>query len=107
MNFFTPFNCVSWVTNFGVSPAKATLIDGVLLGVNVEKVLDKKVTFDEQNPSRFHFYDLLFCVDSKRKGLSLGVFPFNIFHKSHGLKEVTNEFTQGDEYFKGCCSKLV
>ncbi len=101
-----PYLTTSWVTTFGTSPNKATLIDGVFFGVNVEKVLDAGIKFDEECPARFHFYDLLFCVKAKKKGLSLGVFPFNIFHASHGLKEVTEEFKQGDLYFRNFCANL-
>jgi len=98
-----PYNNTCWVTTFGHSPQKATLIDGVLLGVNVDKVLQSGVKFDEDCPAKFHFYDLLFCVRAKKAGLSLGVFPFNIFHASHGLTSPTEEFYKGDEYFKQVC----
>jgi hypothetical protein len=106
LNTIRPFSNVCWVTNFGTSPSKATLIDGVLMGINVEKVLDKNIKFDEECPSRFHFYDLIFCVKAKLKGLSLGVFPFNIFHASHGLTEPNAEFYSGDLYFKELCAKI-
>ena len=95
-----------WVTTFGVSPQPVTLIDGAFLGVNVEKVLESGVRFDEECPSGFHFYDLLFCVNAKRKGLKLGVFPFNTFHQSPGLKSITEEFIKGDQYFKQYCSTI-
>lgn len=95
-----------WVTNFGVSPTKANLIDGVFIGVNVQKLLDKNVTFDENCPARFHFYDLLLSVRSKKAGLRLGVVPIVLFHRSHGLTNVDNEFIQGDIYFKTYCNSL-
>lgn len=101
-----PYSNTCWVTTFGHSPADATLIDGVLLGVNVEKVLQAGVKFDEDCPAKFHFYDLLFCVRAKKAGLSLGVFPFNIFHASHGLTNPNEEFYKGDQYFKHVCKTL-
>lgn len=97
-------NC--WVTTFGSSPDNATLLDGVFLCVNVEKVLEKGVKFDENCPAKFHFYDLLFSVNAKKAGLKLGVVPVVLFHRSHGLTEVTQDFLQGDQYFKNYCSKL-
>jgi len=95
-----------WMTNFGKTPQEVTLIDGVFLGINVEKVLEKGIKFDEACPSRFHFYDLLFCINAKKAGLKLGVFPFNVFHRSHGLREFNQEFLDGDRYFKSYCSLL-
>ena len=95
-----------WVTTFGLSPQPVTLIDGAFLGVNVERVLDSGVRFDEECPAKFHFYDLLFCINAKRKGLKLGVFPFNTFHQSPGLKSFTDEFVKGDQYFKQYCSTI-
>lgn len=95
-----------WITNFGKSPQEVILIDGVFMGLNIEKCLKANLLFDEKCPSRFHFYDLLLCVNAKRKNLKIGVFPFIIFHKSHGLKQLNEEFIQGDQYFKQYCSKL-
>jgi len=100
-----PHNTQASVTSFGLSPDSATLIDGVFLGINVEKVLEKGVKFDELCPAKFHFYDLLFCVNAKLAGLSLGVFPINIFHQSPGLTQFTEEFKQGDDYFREFCQK--
>lgn len=95
-------NC--FMTSFGLSPSDANLIDGVFIGVNVEKVLEKGVKFDENCPAKFHFYDLLFSINSKKKGLKLGVVPIVLFHKSHGLTKFTQEFIDGDMYFKKVCA---
>lgn len=103
----SPYNTQHYDTTFGETPASATLLDGVFLGVNVEKVLEAGVTFDEECPAKFHFYDLLFSVRAKVAGLSLGVYPFKIFHASHGLKEFTKEFMDGDLYFRKYCGTLV
>lgn len=101
-----PFS-TCWMTNFGKSPQQVILVDGVFFGVNVEKILEKGLRFDEECPSRFHFYDLLFCVNAKKAGLKIGVFPFTIMHMSHGLKDISPEFLAGDRYFKEYCAKLV
>lgn len=106
IDLIKPYKTTCWVTNFGESPSKANLIDGVFLGINVEKVLQKNIMFDEACPAKFHFYDLLFCVRAKKEKLSLGVFPFYIFHASHGLKNYNQEFIEGDKYFKKYCLEL-
>ena len=95
-----------WMTSFGYTPFPATLVDGVFFGINVGKVLNT-VRFDEHCPSRFHFYDLLFCINAKRAGLRVGVFPFNIFHQSPGLQSYSDEFNNGDLYFKNYCNTLI
>jgi hypothetical protein len=95
-----------WMTNFGPSPQQVLLIDGVFIGINVEKVLNKGLKFDEKCPSKFHFYDLLFSVNAKIKGLTVGVFPIILFHQSHGLTELTEEFAKGDQYFKRYCNNI-
>jgi hypothetical protein len=95
-----------WMTSFGKSPQEVNLLDGLIIGVNVEKALKVNLKFDEKCPSRFHFYDLLFSVNCKIKGLKLGVFPFNVFHQSPGLKKLSDEFIKGDQYFKNYCKNI-
>jgi hypothetical protein len=52
----------------GPTPQETILVDGVFLGVHVERALQNNLRFDEACPSAFHFYDLLFCVNARRKG---------------------------------------
>lgn len=70
MNFFGP-------TNIG-----AKVIDGVFIGVNVEKILERDHKFDEQFD--FHFYDLDFSYGATKKGLKVGTWDIYIKHYSHG-----------------------
>lgn len=66
---------------FGPSKESVDFLDGVLLSINVKKVLEAGVRFDEDFD--FHFYDLAFCKRAKDAGLSLGVWP--IFIRHYGL----------------------
>lgn len=66
---------------FGNSPAEVEVIDGLFISVNVDKVLQSGVEFDEEFD--FHFYDLAFCQRARRVGLSIGVYP--IFVRHYGL----------------------
>jgi len=84
----------------------ATLIDGLFIGVNVERLLTTGVRFDEECPSKFHYYDLLLCLNAKTANLNIGIYPFMIIHKSHGLTNPDGEFLKGERYFRECCKKI-
>lgn len=85
-------------TVFGPVHRRALLIDGVFIGINVEKcwALTK---FDEACPSKYHFYDLLFSLYSNKVGLRVGVIPITVKHCSPGLTKVTDEYMAGNRYF--------
>jgi hypothetical protein len=86
-------------TSFGLTPDRVLLIDGLFMAVKVKTLLDKGIKFDESNPSRFHFYDLDFCLQCNQVGLKIGVWPIWCIHKSPGLREYTPEFLKGQEWF--------
>lgn len=73
---------ISNMTVFGNSKLPVDLIDGVFMSVNVEKVLESNVKFDEDFD--FHFYDLAFSKRVTNAGLRLGVWPIFITHFSAG-----------------------
>jgi hypothetical protein len=70
------------VNIFGDTPAQCGLLDGMFLGVNVERALEAGAKFDEQ--FRYHFYDLDFCRTCTAKGLNLGTWPIAAIHESIG-----------------------
>lgn len=85
-------------TSFGPIPSRAILIDGVLIGINLNK-LPMEVKWDESYPSRFHYYDLDFCLECNRNKVKIGVVDIPIIHQSPGLSNPTEEFYRGREYF--------
>lgn len=87
------------MTNFGVVPQRVILLDGLFLAVNIRKVLDAGVKFDEECPSKFHFYDLNFCLEANKNSLKMKTIPLWVVHRSHGLSEFDDEFKKGNEYF--------
>lgn len=91
-------NDETYPTNFGPSHKRALLIDGVLIAVNVEKCWTT-AKFDENNPAKFHFYDLLFSLYCNKMGLRVGVIPITVKHCSPGLTKFTDEFFAGNRYF--------
>jgi hypothetical protein len=57
------------------------------------------VRFDEDCPSGFHFYDCIFSLDSCFQKLKIGVGDILITHESPGLREYSDDWLKGQEYF--------
>lgn len=85
-------------TSFGPIPSRAMLIDGVFMAVNLKK-LPEHIKFDEKIPSKFHFYDLCFSLDCNLAKLKVGVVDIPIVHNSPGLRNMSEEWMQGQKYF--------
>lgn len=85
-------------TSFGPIPGRCLLIDGVLIGININE-LPKNVRFDESYPSKWHYYDLDFCLACNRNNVKIGVVDIPIIHSSPGLTNPDQEFYKGQEYF--------
>lgn len=92
-----------YMTAFGVYPHKAVLIDGVFMAIHRDCFA--KIRFDEENPAKFHFYDLLYSCDAALAGFKVGVGDIMITHTSPGLRDFTPEFLAGQEYFLNKYSK--
>jgi hypothetical protein len=84
------------MTSFGVYPKRVVMIDGVFMALNRKAI--ETVRFDEDCPSKFHFYDILMCLDSHNKGLKIGVGDVIITHESPGLREFTEDWKAGEKY---------
>lgn len=90
-----------FMTNFGVTPQRCILLDGIFLAVNVDKINEVGLRFDENYPTGFHFYDIDFCLEANKKGLKMTTWPIWIVHMSHGLTDINNEdWNKNNEYFK-------
>lgn len=87
-----------YYTSFGTLPHKTVMLDGVLIGIDMSK-LPANLMFDESCPSRFHFYDLNFTLDCTLAKVSVGVVDIPIIHTSPGLREMTDEWKAGQQYF--------
>jgi GT2 family glycosyltransferase len=97
-HFNTDDNNQRFMTAFGVTPKRCIIVDGVFLAINVEKILEKGVKFDEKCPAKFHFYDINFCLDANKAGLKIGTYPIWITHKSHGLSKPNEDWFKGQDY---------
>jgi hypothetical protein len=84
-------------SNFGPYPHKVVMIDGVFMALN-RKVMEN-MRFDEDCPSPYHFYDLIFSLDCHLNGYKVGVGDILITHESPGLREFTEDWKNGESYF--------
>lgn len=85
------------MTYFGPYPERVLLLDGVFLAISRDVFM--KVRFDEDNPAKWHFYDLDYSLSCHKNGFKLGVSDIMITHASPGLREVTQEFKDGQKWF--------
>jgi len=89
-----------WTTVFGPTAGAVTVIDGLFIAVDVEKVLQRGVKFNEEPDFAFHFYDITFCLDCINSGLSVGVLPINVIHYGLGDSMNTSEWEKANLKFK-------
>lgn len=70
------------VSRYGPAPAACGALDGVFLALNVRRVREAKISFDEL--FKFHAYDLDFCRSACNAGLRVGTWPIALTHASVG-----------------------
>lgn len=85
------------MTSFGSYPSRVLMIDGVFMAIS-RKVF-KKIRFDENCPAKFHMYDLDYSLSAHKAGFKVGVSDIYITHASPGLREFTEEFNKGSDWF--------
>lgn len=86
------------MTSFGSYPHRVVMIDGVFMALN-KNLIHNGGGFDEDIPSRFHYYDLSYSLDCHLNGFRVGVGDIPITHSSPGLREYSDEWKAGEEYF--------
>jgi len=67
---------------FGPTRKKVSLLDGLLLAVQSETLIKNGLRFDPR--FRFHFYDLDFCRQAEKLGLTCGTWDLSVMHESGG-----------------------
>lgn len=82
---------------FGPSSQRVALLDGLFLAVHSETLQAKSLHFDERFD--FHFYDLDFCRQAERAGLTMGTWPIAVVHESKG-GYVSDSWRRGYEVYR-------
>lgn len=86
------------VTNFGPSPCRVAILDGLFLSVDIRKINSVRWRFNENYT--FHHYDIASSIDANNKRLKLGVAPIWVMHASPGLLNVNDDvFVSSQEKF--------
>lgn len=92
--------CPQLTTTFGPQGERSVMVDGCFMAVDVDRVRNLGLTFDEKCPSRYHFYDLIFSLRCFLAGGELYVDNIHVVHRSPGLTKKSEEFLLGNSYFK-------
>jgi len=77
------------LTNFGQTPSRVALLDGVFLAFNTERIKKSKARFDQS--FQWHHYDIDFSLTCNYNKLKLGVWPILIYHESPGLRDLNDK----------------
>lgn len=67
---------------YGKTQGRALLLDGLFLGINVERLLQTDCKFDTD--FNYHFYDLSFCLRANQNKLKMGVIQLFCTHRGLG-----------------------
>lgn len=87
-----------FVTNFGYTPSRVAILDGVFLSIKTESVKKSGWKFNENYT--FHHYDIASSLDANKLKLKLGVYPIWVTHKSPGLLDPNSKlFLDSQEKF--------
>ena len=87
-----------FMTNFGPTPARCLILDGLFLAIKVSS-LTPKIKFDENLPAIAHHYDIDFCLNANKHKLKLTTWPIWVIHKSAGLEDPGQDFIDSEKYF--------
>jgi Glycosyltransferase like family len=83
---------------YGISPSEVAVIDGLFMSVNAKRLREVGFKFDED--FTFHHYDLKTCLDAKKLGLKIGVWPIFVIHKGLGHWNSDELWHTSDKKFK-------
>jgi hypothetical protein len=86
-----------WTSCFGSTSGRVLLLDGLFIGINVEKVLEHKCMFDED--FNFHFYDLAFCLRANKSKLKMGIIQLFCIHYGLGESMMSDEWKDSSKKF--------
>lgn len=88
-----------YVTSFGPTPSRVTILDGLFLSIDTKKIDNVQWKFNENY--KFHHYDIASSLDANFKKLKLGVTPLWVIHSSPGL------LNPGDTHFLESQEKFI
>jgi tetratricopeptide (TPR) repeat protein/GT2 family glycosyltransferase len=78
-----PFPNLKQLSVYGEPGQEVKLLDGVMMAIRSETLIERDLRFDPQ--FRFHFYDLDFCRQAEIKGVRMGTWAISVVHASAGM----------------------
>ncbi len=77
-----PFPNLRQLSVYGEPCQEVKLLDGVMMAVRSQTLIEKDLRFDPQ--FKFHFYDLDFCRQAEIRGIRMGTWAISVVHASAG-----------------------
>ena len=77
-----PFPDLRQLSVYGEPGQEVKLLDGVMMAVRSETLIDKGLRFDAR--FKFHFYDMDFCRQAEMKHIRMGTWAISLVHASAG-----------------------
>jgi tetratricopeptide (TPR) repeat protein len=77
-----PFPNLRQLSVYGEPGQEVKLLDGVMLAVRSQSLIERDLKFDSR--FRFHFYDMDFCRQAEMKGVRMGTWAISVVHASAG-----------------------
>lgn len=77
-----PFPNLRQLSVYGEPGQEVKLLDGVLLAIRSQVLVERDLTFDPR--FRFHFYDMDFCRQAELRKVRMGTWAISVVHASAG-----------------------
>jgi tetratricopeptide (TPR) repeat protein len=77
-----PFPNLRQLSVYGEPGQEVKLLDGVMLAVRSQSLIERDLKFDAR--FKFHFYDMDFCRQAEMKGIRMGTWAISVVHASAG-----------------------
>lgn len=94
---YIPETDQTFITNFGPTPERVAVIDGLFMSIDGNKIRESGWRFNENY--KFHHYDIAGCLDANKNKLKIGVVPIWLTHRSYGLRSYDSSFIQSQKTF--------
>jgi tetratricopeptide (TPR) repeat protein len=77
-----PFPNLRQLSVYGEPGQEVKLLDGVMLAVRSQILIERDLRFDPR--FKFHFYDMDFCRQAETRGIRMGTWAISVVHASAG-----------------------
>jgi GT2 family glycosyltransferase len=86
------------ISLYGAAGKECKLMDGLFLAAESATLIEHGIRFEEELD--FHFYDLDFCRQVEKAGLSMGTWSISVIHRSGGLTEPDGRWNRNRQIYQ-------